>query len=101
MYLVENLIQFAAIIAERALACQSRRDCLSIERPRLRARGLRRSHLVPAQQSEASKLDRASYFAGVITNLRNSIGPWSPWSNNGPGAPSSLSSAPPVMPGID
>src|SRR5262245_30513776 len=38
------------------------------------------------------------HFAGVRTILRNSTGPWSPCSIRGPGEPSSLSSAPPVIP---
>ena len=39
-------------------------------------------------------------LAGVMMMFRYSIGPWSPWSNSGPGSPSLLSSAPPVGPGM-
>src|SRR5207248_687965 len=38
--------------------------------------------------------------AGVSVSLRNSTEPWSPCTRTGPGAASSLSSAPPVMPGM-
>jgi hypothetical protein len=39
-------------------------------------------------------------FAGVITMFLYSIAPWSPCSIIGPGSPSLLSNAPPVIPGI-
>jgi hypothetical protein len=41
-----------------------------------------------------------NYLAGVIIIFLNSIGPWSPCIIIGPEAPSLLSNAPPVIPGI-
>jgi len=43
---------------------------------------------------------RNHYLAGVITMFLNSTGPWSPCICSGPGSPSLLSKAPPVIPGI-
>ena len=43
---------------------------------------------------------QCAYRAGRIVMFRYSMAPWSPCSMMGPGDPSSLSIAPPVMPGI-
>src|SRR6516164_3409692 len=54
----------------------------------------------PCQREKLSIYLLFEMADGERIRLRNSIGPWSPCKRIGPGDPSSLSSAPPVMPGM-